>query len=1186
MAIPGLLHLFEVSRHIETLGTALDDASRPIWLPGLSEGEKCVVLAALWQRLRSLRKGASALWIASSAYQAERVYEQLSSLLPAGQVQIFPALDTLPDEEARPSAELTGRRMAALSRLAAGRPTLVVAPVDAAAGRMVPAEIFRSLPLPLRVGVQVPLEEVPVRLAAMGYQREARVEGPGAFAIRGDILDVFPGGADAPIRVELAGDEVESIRAFDPATQRSAVSLQEALVPPLTECPLPPDGREEPAERIRQAWEAQAARLEHLGRRQEAEAARRRGALHADRLARGEIFDGMAQYLAFFHPAPATLLDHLGHGLVVLDEPDHVKDRLNQWHLEIGEQLSQKLEAGRALPGEAGLFLEWPDLLAAARRHPLACLSSLNKRLVELEPSRSHRIEMRSPDLYHGRMDQLSSQIRRWAREGNRVLLVLATEDRARRAVDALREQDVPALFVPSVVDELKPGNAVATVGTLHAGLVYGDLKLVVLSDLEVIGQAKRRRRLGVVRRDEDGAHIDELPDLRPGDFVVHVNHGIGRYVGLETLAIGDVHKDYLVVEYAGNDRLYVPTDQLDLLQKYIGADGQAPRIYKLGGSEWARVKKRVKESVREMAEGLLKLYAEREAARGFHFSPDTVWQAEFEDAFPYEETLDQLRAIREVKRDMEHDRPMDRLLCGDVGFGKTEVAIRAAFKAVMDGKQVVVLVPTTILAQQHHRTFRERFERYPVGIATLSRFQTPGEQKAVLDGLRTGAIDVVIGTHRLLSRDVVFKDLGLVVVDEEQRFGVAQKERLKELRTSVDVLTLTATPIPRTLHMALAGVRDMSVIETPPEDRTPVRTYVVEYDPETVREAILRELARQGQVYFVYNHVQSIDRKAREIQELVPEARVAVAHGQMEENRLERVMLDFLEGEYDVLVCSTIIETGMDIANVNTLIVWDADRMGLAQLYQLRGRVGRSNRVAYAYFTYRPEKILSEDAEKRLQALREFTDLGSGFKIAMRDLEIRGAGNLLGPEQHGFIASVGFELYTRLLAESIRELRGTEAAQPPEPVLDLNVDAYVNEGYIGDSQQKVEVYKKVVGIRTLEEADELAAELTDRFGPPPEPVTNLLTVARVKVLARELGVSSVSAQGDRVHVRWHQGLRLPYEGLLPLTRKYRGRLALVPARTSQLTIRRYGMGDAELLGMLEGILADLRESWPVASGQ
>ncbi|HEY8531248.1 MAG TPA: transcription-repair coupling factor, partial [Limnochorda sp.] len=1126
MAIPGLLQLFESSRFIERLAESLREGSQPTWIPGLSEGDKGVILASLWQRMSSQERCASALWITPGAYQAERVFLELCSLLPEGQVHLFPALDTLPDEEARPSAELTGKRMSALARLAAGKPTLVVAPADAVAARLVPAGFFRELPLALRVGARISLEALPERLVTLGYRRESRVDGPGMFAIRGDIVDVFPLGAEEPVRIELFGDEVDSIRRFNAATQRSTENLQEVTIPPAIEALLPQEGRKEAILRIEQAWAEQAERLERLGRRAEADGARRRAALHVDRLSRGEVFDGMGQYLAYFHSELGTLLDYVGGGLVILDEPDHVKDRLAQWHKEMGEQLAQKLEAGRALPGEAGLFLEWPELVHHARRHRLVCLSGLNKRLSELEPSLSHRIELRTPDLYHGRMEQLAGQVRRWTRDGNRVLIVLATEDRAQRVVEGLREQDVPAIYVPTVVDELKAGNAVVTLGTIHSGFIYGDLKLVVLTDLEVIGQTKRRRRTLTFHTDDEGAHLDSLSDLRPGDYVVHVNHGIGRYVGLETLEVAGVHKDYLVVEYAGNDRLYVPTDQLDLLQKYIGADGQPPRIYKLGGNEWARVKKRVKESVREVAEGLLKLYAARESVKGFKFSPDTVWQAEFEDAFPYEETPDQLRAIEEVKRDMERDRPMDRLLCGDVGFGKTEVAIRSAFKAVMDGKQVAVLVPTTILAQQHLRTFKERFERYPVKIAMLSRFQTPAEQKAVLEGLKAGTIDIVIGTHRLLSNDVVFKDLGLVVVDEEQRFGVMQKERLKELRTSVDVLTLSATPIPRTLHMALVGVRDMSIIETPPEDRTPVRTYVVEYDPETIREAILRELARQGQVYFVYNHVQSIDQKARELQELVPEARIAVAHGQMDEHRLERVMLDFLEGQYDILVCSTIIETGMDIANVNTLIVCDADRMGLAQLYQLRGRVGRSNRVAYAYFTYRPEKILSEDAEKRLQALREFTDLGSGFKIAMRDLEIRGAGNLLGPEQHGFIASVGFELYTRLLAESIRELKGTTEAQPPEPVLDLNVDAYVTTSYVSDAQQKVEVYKKVAGIRALHEADELADELTDRFGQPPEPVQNLLAVARVKVLARELGIASISAQGDRVIIRWHQGVR------------------------------------------------------------
>ncbi|MDI6871893.1 MAG: transcription-repair coupling factor [Bacillota bacterium] len=708
----------------------------------------------------------------------------------------------------------------------------------------------------------------------------------------------------------------------------------------------------------------------------------------------------------------------------------------------------------------------------------------------------------------------------------------------------------------------------------LSSGGEFLSPRLVYLSELELYGRPHRRR----LRPVEEGVRIASFTELKVGDYVVHTTHGIGQYLGVETLEVQGVHRDYLVIRYAGEDRLYVPTDQVNLVQKYLGVEGVAPKLYKLGGAEWSRVKARVKESVRELADSLLKLYAAREAQPGHAFAPDTVWQKELEDSFPYEETPDQLRAIQEVKADMERPRPMDRLVCGDVGYGKTEVAVRAAFKAVMDGRQVAVLVPTTILAQQHYTTFTERFGSFPVKVAVLSRFQTPKEAEEILKQVREGGVDVLIGTHRILQSDVQFHRLGLVVVDEEQRFGVRQKERLKELRKNVDVVTLTATPIPRTMHMALAGVRDMSVIETPPEGRYPIRTYVLEYSDQAVREAVLREIGREGQVYYVYNHVRSIDREAVRLSQLIPEARIAVAHGQMPEGRLEEVMLDFLNGEYDVLLCSTIIESGLDIPNVNTLIVYDADRFGLAQLYQLRGRVGRSNRVAYAYFTYRREKILTEEAEKRLGAIREFTELGSGFKIAMRDLEIRGAGNLLGPEQHGFVAAVGFELYCRLLEDAVKELKGQKEPELPEPTLDLAVDAYLPETYIPDARQKVEIYKKILAVRGEDEARELTDELIDRFGEPPGPVIALLRVARIKAVARRLHVQSVGAGRGVVSVKFLPGVRPPAEKLAALMRRYRGRLAVTVGHAPHLRLQAAGKSDSELLEALEKILAELAD--------
>ncbi|HEX3031832.1 MAG TPA: transcription-repair coupling factor, partial [Bacillota bacterium] len=666
---------------------------------------------------------------------------------------------------------------------------------------------------------------------------------------------------------------------------------------------------------------------------------------------------------------------------------------------------------------------------------------------------------------------------------------------------------------------------------------------------------AKKSRKAGSKRT---GSKLEPFVELKVGDYIVHVNHGVGVYQGVHKLDAAGIQKDYLLIKYSGEDKLYVPTDQVSMIQKYLGGEGHRPRLSKLGGNEWAKVKSRVKESVQAMAGDLIKLYASRQALPGYRYSPDTVWQQEFEEAFPYEETPDQLQAAAEIKGDMEMPKPMDRLLCGDVGYGKTEVAIRAAFKAVNEGKQVAVLVPTTILAQQHYNTFRERFADYPVSIEMLSRFRSAREQKQTLTKLAQGQLDLIIGTHRLVQEDINFKDLGLLIVDEEQRFGVAHKERLKQLRNSVDVLTLSATPIPRTLHMSLIGARDMSLLETPPEERYPVQTYVVEFNYQTVRDAVLRELNRGGQVYFVHNRVLDIDRTAEKLQEVIPEARIAIAHGQMREDLLERVMLDFMEGEYDILVCTTIIETGLDIPNVNTMIIDEADYLGLSQLYQLRGRVGRSSRRAYAYLTYRKDKVLTEVAEKRLQAIREFTEFGSGFKIAMRDMEIRGAGNVLGPEQHGHIMAVGFEMYCRLLEESVQELQGTAPAPKVEPTVEIPVDAYIDNAYIPDQTAKMEMYRKIVLSQEPGSIEDVYDELVDRFGDPPQVVLNLLDIARIRIGCLELGLAGVQLSGQQLIFSFTDNPAISGSELVELAGIYPGlAFATSPQFQMKLTVRK-----------------------------
>jgi transcription-repair coupling factor (superfamily II helicase) len=724
-------------------------------------------------------------------------------------------------------------------------------------------------------------------------------------------------------------------------------------------------------------------------------------------------------------------------------------------------------------------------------------------------------------------------------------------------------------------VQEIPAGIPLLISGQCPGGFSLVRENLVVITDRELL---RRQPKVRLRQKRKETLRIADYRELKVGDFVVHELHGIGSYQGISTLEIGGIQRDYLFIKYIGTDKLFIPTDQIDNIRKYIGVEGKAPRLSSLGGQEWTRVKAKVRESVEELARELLSLYSEREAAQGFAFSPDQAWQHEFEDRFPFRETPDQLRAVEDVKRDMEETKPMDRLICGDVGFGKTEVALRGVFKAILDGKQAAFLVPTTILAQQHYRTFKERFEGYPVSVDVLSRFRTARQQQETLKNIRTGRVDLVIGTHRLLSGDVRFKDLGLLIVDEEQRFGVKHKEKLKMLKKNVDVLTLTATPIPRTLHMSLAGARDLSVIETPPEDRYPIQTYVVEYSDYLIREAVLKEIRRGGQVYFVYNRVQSIYRWVENLQKLLPEIRIGLGHGQMSESRLEKVMYDFLNKEYDLLVSTTIVEAGLDLPNVNTMIIYDADKLGLAQLYQLRGRVGRSNRVAYCYMTFQKDKVLTEVAEKRLQAIKEFTELGSGLKVALRDLEIRGAGNILGPEQHGFVAAVGFDLYCQLLEQSVQVLKGERRGpEKPEIRVELSVNAYIPTKYIPDQEQKIELYQKISQAEDEGDLIDVDEEMRDRYGPVPAPVGNLLKVARIKQLAAEVGIETLHEEGSVVRLAFPSERRFDSDRLWKLARASGGRIRVSAGKGFVFKVVRQGLTEESFLQFLLELLGDIK---------
>lgn len=1163
LPLQGLTDLLRQSRGFAAVARSIQDGSYLV--TGLSGTQRSALLSTVYDPNRVM------FVVTHGQTQADRLAQDLEELLPTASVYVWEGHELMPYDEAEAAWDLRAQRLEVLAHIQTPG-TIIVAPVQGLVEGLVELDPGIKSELLINLASRFEMEALAEHLVTLGYERTAMVETFGQFSIRGGIVDIAPFNQDHPIRIEFFDDEVDSIRTFELDTQKSLENIEEVVIKPAREVVYPWEKFPRIKEAIWQSAKAQSQKLHGLGRREEADRLLEQVARHLEAFEEQRYFPGMDQYKPFIGRI-INLLDLVpDNALMVLDEPTRIRDSARALFLDTGQQLSALLEQGRILPETAQIYQDWNDLWASLERFKVLYLSVLGKRTPGMDGVPSTSLGLRLPEHMNGSIERFLHKAKQLRRDSYRVLVVTGHRERADRLVELLQDEEIPAQFSPDVDHNLQMGSCLVTTGSLETGFEFPAFKLAVYTDLELYG--KRRVKRHKTAKVEKGLRLTQA-DLKEGDYVVHVNHGIGQYLGVETMEVGGHKKDYLKIKYAGQDRLYLPTDQINLLQRYVGLDDQPPRLSKLGGSEWARVKKRAKESVKELAGGLLKLYAEREALPGFAFPPDTPWQHDFESLFPYEETPDQLTAIAEVKRDMEKPRPMDRLLCGDVGYGKTEVAIRAAFKAVSSGKQVAVLVPTTILAQQHHRTFSERFENYPINVAVISRFQSPGEISKILEGLKNGTVDIIIGTHRLLSADVVFKDLGLVVVDEEQRFGVAQKERLKEMCKHVDVLTLSATPIPRTLHMAMVGVRDMSVIETPPEDRYPIRTYVVEYDEQIVQQAIRRELARKGQVYFVYNRVQTIDRMYSELQELVPEARIAIGHGQMDEAVLERVMLDFYNGEYDILLCTTIIETGMDIPNVNTLIVYDADHLGLAQLYQLRGRVGRTNRVAYAYFTHRKDKILTEDAEKRLQAIKEFTELGSGIKIAMRDLEIRGAGNILGPEQHGFITSVGFEMYCRLLEESIRELKGEVEHTPPEPVLDLEIDAYIPDEYVPDPKQKVELYKRIIELGSLEECDDLEEEILDRFGDLPTPVRNLLQVARAKILARFVGISSISVQRGAFILKLLEGLSLDHRISSGLVRKYRGQVTYRQARIPRLRIAR-AKDDEQAMAQLVEVLQDM----------
>lgn len=1038
--------------------------------------------------------------VSPNLLQAQKMVEELAGLVGEENVHYYPADEFIAADLSVASPELRAERIATLDSLARGERGIYVIPVAGLRKMMPPKEQWTQYFLQTAVGEDIEVEKWLETLVAMGYVRNSMVTSPGEFALRGGILDIYPPYIEVPIRLELFDTEVDSIRTFSADDQRSIDKLQTVRILPASEVILTKKERVALASRLEAAL---AESLKKVKKQETKELLYQNIQYDIDMLQQGNVPDYVNKYGSLLYEKTAYLGDYFAKdGLVLFDELGRIQEIMDAWEREEEEWFLSLIEEGKIVHDVKPAF-SLKEILAMISQQKLF-FSLFSRTFSGISFKKVTNFSYKPMQQFHGQMALLQGEIERWQMGKFTVLIVVRDKERITRVQQMLEEYDIHA----TIGEPIESGIYIVE-GTISSGFELPLQRMAVVTEDELFKQqAKKKAR---PQKMTNAERIKSYTEIKPGDYVVHVHHGIGKYIGVETLEVNGTHKDYLHIRYRTDDKLYVPVEQIDLIQKYVASEDREPKLHKLGGAEWKKAKAKVSSAVQDIADDLIKLYAKREAEVGHAFAPDNDDQRAFEASFSYEETEDQLRSIVEVKRDMERERPMDRLVCGDVGYGKTEVAIRAAFKAIQDGKQVAFLVPTTILAQQHYETIRERFQDFAINVGVLSRFRTKKEQTATLKGLKEGQIDIVIGTHRILSKDLIFQDLGLLIVDEEQRFGVSHKEKIKQLKTNVDVLTLTATPIPRTLHMSMVGVRDLSVIETPPANRFPVQTYVMEHSGALVREAIEREMARGGQVFYLYNRVEDMARKVDEIQMLVPEARIGHAHGKMTESELESVILAFLEGDYDVLVTTTIIETGVDIPNVNTLIVHDADRMGLAQLYQLRGRVGRSNRVAYAYFMYQRDKVLTDVAEQRLQAIKEFTELGSGFKIAMRDLSIRGAGNLLGAQQHGFIDSVGFDLYSQMLEEAITERQtGVKKEDKPDIEIVLNIDAYIPDAYIPDGYQKIQMYKRIKAMDRVEDYGEIIEELQDRFGDLPIETERLLRIARMKVLGLEMGVLSI----------------------------------------------------------------------------
>lgn len=1130
----------------EAIVKDIQSQATPVLLTGCTNSEKVHMMSSLG--ILSCKK----IVITYNELRAREILEDYTFF--SDNVYYYPAKDLIFYSADIHGNLIVNERMDVIKHLIEDSDVTIITTVDALLDKLLPLSKIKENILTIKEDDDIDLDKLKEQLIALGYERTTQIQAKGQFAIRGGIIDIYSLTEELPIRIELWDTVIDSIRSFDIESQRSIENVAEVKIYPAREMVLTQTEIDKGIRKIEKEAKEYATSL--LKEDKLEESARIKTLI-------GEFVENVKEigsqialegYIEYFYKDTVSFLDYFEDVLVFLDEPQNVKDKCETTETEFRESMIHRMEKGYILPNQSNMIYSAKEVLAAiTRKNNLVMLATFEPKLEYMHPKNRYFIDVRNINTYNNSFEMLVEDLKRYVKEKYKIVLLSNSRTRADRLAEDIRGFGLNAIYSTDFDKPLNEGEIRVYYGNVHKGFEYPLIKFVLITESDIFGSKNKKKKK---KTQYTGKKIQSFTELNIGDYVVHENHGLGIYKGIEKVEVDKVIKDYIKIEYAKNGCLYVPATGLDLIMKYAGSDAKQPKLNKLGSKEWQNTKAKVKGAVKEIAKDLVELYAKRQNTNGYQYGKDTVWQTEFEEMFPYEETKDQLLAIEQTKKDMESNKIMDRLICGDVGYGKTEIAIRAAFKAVQEGKQVVYLVPTTILAQQHFNNFEQRMKDYPVKVELLCRFRTQTQIKKALEDLKKGFVDIVIGTHRVLSKDVEFKELGLLIIDEEQRFGVAHKEKIKQLKENIDVLTLTATPIPRTLHMSLIGIRDMSVLEEPPVDRLPIQTFVTEYNEEMVREAINRELARGGQVYYVYNRVNDIDEVTNRIAKLVPDANISFAHGQMSERELEKIMFDFINGEIDVLVSTTIIETGLDISNVNTMIIHDADTLGLSQLYQLRGRVGRSNRTSYAFLMYRRNKVLKEVAEKRLLAIREFTELGSGFKIAMKDLEIRGAGNLLGAEQHGHMEAVGYDLYCKMLNEAVITQKGDEQVASFETTIDLDVDAYIPATYIRSEVQKLDVYKRIAGIETEEELMDIQDELIDRFGDLPRVAVNLISIAFLKSKAHECYIVDVKGTKTELTLKMYKDARINVDLIQVLVNDYKRSLKVVVGEEPEFIYR------------------------------